>query len=75
MDCYTVKAVDHYDMERTQDGMWVMYDDAQSAIATAVAAERERILERGAEYVAHMLQVGDKAVALRGFLLTLEVGA
>lgn len=42
MDRYTVETVDNYDMERTPDGMWVRHDDAQAAIAAAVAAERER---------------------------------
>lgn len=46
MDRYNVESVDQYDMEPAQDGMWVMYDDAQDAIAAAVAraiaTERER---------------------------------
>lgn len=48
---------------------------AVAEAARAVAAERERISKQGAEYVDHMLQAGDKAGALRGFLLALEAGA
>ena len=51
-----------------------MYDRA--ALAAAVAAERGRIVRRGTEYAANMLQgEGDKAPALRGFLLAIEAGA
>lgn len=42
MNRYNVESVDPYDMEIAPDGIWVMYDDAEAAIAAAVAAERER---------------------------------
>lgn len=31
-----------FDMDEASDGEWVSFDDAQKAIADAVAAERER---------------------------------
>lgn len=42
MNRYNVETADRYDMEPAPDGMWVMHDDVQAAIAAAVAAERER---------------------------------
>ena len=42
MTRYKVESVDPYDMEPSPDGMWVMFDDVQAAIAVAVTAERER---------------------------------
>jgi len=45
-------------------------------VAEHVAAERERILRRGEEYAANILEGdGDKAPALRGFLLTVACEA
>ena len=38
MDRYNVETLDRYDMEKAPGGMWVMFDDAQAAIAL----ERER---------------------------------
>lgn len=41
MNRYNVETADRYDMEPAPEGMWVMHDDVQAAIAAAVAAERE----------------------------------
>ena len=42
MQRYKVESFDKYDMEPDPHGIWVMADDATEAIATVVAAERER---------------------------------
>ena len=51
---------------------WKIEDADMHPMARALmATERERILRRGNKYVENMLIGGDKAYALRGFLLAL----
>ena len=69
MNRYNVESADRYDMEPAPDGMWVMHDDAQAAIAAAVAAEREarqeaqRRLEALQERINHADKEKAQAVA------------
>ena len=42
MQRYDILSFGNWDEEPNDSGMWVFHDDAQSAIAAAVAAERER---------------------------------
>ena len=42
MQRYEIESFGNWDAEPNDSGMWVDYDDAQAAIAAAVAAERER---------------------------------
>lgn len=51
MKRYTVESFDPYDMEEAPDGMWVMHDDAEAAIAAAAAAARAQALEEAAQVV------------------------
>lgn len=60
---------------------WNCYSAAQmvaerfATAEAATAAERERIVKRGEEFAANMLRDGDKAPALRAFLLAVGAGA
>lgn len=57
MDRYDVESFAPYDMEKAPDGMWVMYDDAQVAIAAAVAAERERRTALAADFQEYLYRI------------------